>query len=192
MTLKVPKRCLMRLGWPRGADGIRFKTVLNSSEGRDISYQELVSGYWRQIGIQVEIKTVDSATATAKRDSGEFEGFWAWGMARRVEPISYYSLLYSKSGVYTWMGIADPVYDALYEAAVATSDIEEQKRLSREMGIRAVEMHWGIWGTEVPHVNANWPWLKGYNGEFTLGFGDYNSLFAYLWIDQDLKKAMGY
>ena len=179
-------------GLPRGADGIRFKTVLNSSEGRDISYQELVSGYWRQIGIQVEIKTVDSATATAKRDSGEFEGFWAWGMARRVEPISYYSLLYSKSGVYTWMGIADPVYDALYEAAVATSDIEEQKRLSREMGIRAVEMHWGIWGTEVPHVNANWPWLKGYNGEFTLGFGDYNSLFAYLWIDQDLKKAMGY
>ena len=43
MTLKVPKRCLMRPDMERGADGIRFKTVLNSTEGRDFSYNELVS-----------------------------------------------------------------------------------------------------------------------------------------------------
>ena len=53
-------------------------------------------------------------------------------------------------------------------------------------------MHWFIWGTESPVFSANWPWLKGYNGETALGYGEFNWLFAYLWIDQDLKKAMGY
>ena len=179
-------------GLPRGADGIRFKTVLNNREGRDISYNELASGYWREIGIQVEIRTVDDPAWYAMRESEDFEGFFVSGMARRVAALSEYSLFYSKIGVEPWWGIADPVYDALYEAAVATSDIEEQKRLSREMELRQAEMHWMIWGTEPPKFNANWPWVKGYNGELTLGASEPNWPLPYLWIDQDLKAAMGY
>ena len=60
------------------------------------------------------------------------------------------------------------------------------------MGLREAEMHWFIWGTESPVFSANWPWLKGYNGETALGYGESIWLFAHLWIDQDLKKEMGY
>ena len=180
-------------GLQRGADGIRFKTVLNSAVEKDLSYQELVVEYWREIGIQVEIRTVDNPTRTAMQASGDFEGFWASGMARRMDPLSVYSFLYSKPAIWPWRGIADPVYDDLYEAAVATeTGSEEQKRLSREMGMRELEMHWMIWGTESPQFNANWPWVKGYNGELPLGIADFNYPFPYLWIDQDLKKQMGY
>ena len=71
----------------------------------------------------------------AMQESGDFEGFWVWTTARRGDPLGEYSLLYSTSGVQAWMGIADPVYDALYEAAEAAgTGSEEQKRLSREMG----------------------------------------------------------
>ena len=39
--------------------------------------------------------------------------------------------------------------------------------------------------------NFWWPWVKNYNGELTIGY--YNSIWPqYIWIDQDLKKAMGY
>ena len=74
------------------------------------------------------------------QESGDFEGFWTDAMARRGDPLNFYSLLYSKAGVESrraWRGIADPVYDALYEAAeAAETGSEEQKRLSREMGLR--------------------------------------------------------
>ena len=183
-------------GLERGADGIRFKTVMNSTEGRDISYNELVVEYWRQIGIQVEIRTVDVATSLDMQASGAFEGFWTDAMARRGDPLNFYSLVATKAGVESrraWRGIADPVYDALYEPAeAAETGSEEQKRLGREMGLREAEMHWFIWGTESPVFSANWPWLKGYNGETALGYGESIWLFAHLWIDQDLKKAMGY
>jgi len=177
-------------GLPRGADGIRFKTVLNNSERHDISYHELVAGYWRQIGIQVEIERTDWAASQAKREAREFEGFFASSMANRTGGLSAYSTFTSKM-VTNWMDIADPVYDALYEAAVAASDIEEVKRLVRQMGLHTAEMHWMIWGTESPQFNASWPWIKGYNGEIQQG-SEYNYPFPYLWIDQDLKKEMGY
>ena len=179
-------------GLPRGADGIRFKTVLNSEKDRDISYQELASGYWREIGIQVEIRTVDEAEANAMKVSGAFEGFWAAPMARRMDPLSNYVQLSSKDPV-NWRGIADPDYDALYEAAeAAETGSEEQKRLCREMDLRQAEMHWFIWGTEAPMFNANQPWVKGYNGEMHLGVTEFNWIYVYMWIDQDLKKAMGH
>ena len=91
-------------------------------------------------------------------------------------------MLYSKSD--PGAGRAS-LNDALY----GETGSEEQKRLSREMELRLLEMHWFIWGTE---CNANWPWVKGYNGELKLGIADFNYPFPYLWIDQDLKKQMGY
>ena len=36
-------------GYPRGADGIRFKMGMAYFERYDVSYAELVAGYWREI-----------------------------------------------------------------------------------------------------------------------------------------------
>ena len=38
-----------------------------------------------------------------------------------------------------------------------------------------------------------WPWLRNYNGEYALD--DDSGFFAmlpYIWIDEDLKKEMGF
>ena len=42
-----------------------------------------------------------------------------------------------------------------------------------------------------PSFEAFQPWVKGYNGEMS-GFGNPNYVSARLWIDSELKKAMGY
>ena len=53
------------------------------------------------------------------------------------------------------------------------------------------EQHLQVWGPEAPQFNVNQPWLKGYNGEINLGKAQ-NSVLARLWIDQDLKREMGF
>ena len=179
-------------GLPRGDDGIRFKTVLNHLAHRGTDYPELVTNYWREIGIEVEIRAVDEPTSLAMKKSLDFEGFWSWHMGRRIDPMSDYEMLYSKTGIWDWMGADDPVYDALWEASIATDDIEEKKRLAREMNLRMQERHLMVWGTESPQFIPTWPWIKGYNGELGLGTSQPNWQYVYLWIDQDMKKAMGY
>ncbi len=37
-----------------------------------------------------------------------------------------------------------------------------------------------------------WPWVKNYYGETTVGFLDQAPILSRVWIDQNLKKAMGY
>ena len=56
----------------------------------------------------------------------------------------------------------------------------------------ALERHWSIWGGEMPQWNVSQPWVMGYNGEIWLGVGQNDSWFARLWIDSELKEAMGH
>ncbi|MDZ4230539.1 MAG: hypothetical protein U1B77_01825, partial [Dehalococcoidales bacterium] len=37
-----------------------------------------------------------------------------------------------------------------------------------------------------------WPWLKNYHGEYVLGTSNNFGFTKYIWIDQDLKRSMGY
>ncbi len=178
-------------GYPRGADGIRFKTVYSHIERYDLSFTELLAAYWREIGVDVEIRVLPLAEFIAKRKDRDFEIMSheaAYGGLS--DPLVGRRFL--STTVYNTAAVNDPDYEALFEAAAAATTIKEQQRLVIAMDMYAIEKHWTVWGPIAPSFEATQPWLKGYNGEFRLGFTVKNWLFARLWIDQDLKKEMGY
>ena len=86
--------------------------------------------------------------------------------------------------------VNDPVYDAMYDAVVAATTVEEQKRLAIEADKYAIEKHWVIAGPRAPAFNVSQPWIIGYNGEIEVR-EDRQQKFARLWIDHELKEAMG-
>ena len=87
--------------------------------------------------------------------------------------------------------IDDPVYTAMVEEARAATTIEERMVLIKEIDRYITEEHWHIWGTRMPFFNLKQPWVIGYNGELDLGAQDRHPIAARLWIDSELKKAMG-
>ena len=58
------EKLLDEAGYPRGADGIRFKTPLYYSDfrGSDVEYTQASKDYWAQIGVDVEINMMDLTT----------------------------------------------------------------------------------------------------------------------------------
>ncbi len=54
-----------------------------------------------------------------------------------------------------------------------------------------IEQHWWVTGPRARYFNVSQPWIIGYNGEID-GTIDKQQKFARLWIDQELKAAMGY
>ncbi len=52
----------------------------------------------------------------------------------------------------------------------------------------------------MPHYELKWemsdyynlwqPWVKGYHGEYIVGFDNGPNFAQYLWLDQDLKEEM--
>ena len=75
------KQLLAEAGFPDG-----FKAILNFTARRDPNWMELTAEYWREIGIQIEIRRVDAAQAGAMKNEGTFEGFWAWNAGNRSFP----------------------------------------------------------------------------------------------------------
>ena len=183
------ERLLDEAGYPRGADGIRFKTTYLHFERYDLSYVEFAAAYWREIGVDMDIETATTTEYVAAQQAGNFE-LTSTEAGVKADPPS--NMVYFWSGWYRNAIIDDPQYDAWYEEMLAATTAEAQMRPVRDMDMMAIEQHWMTWGPLPPAFNVHQPWVVGYNGEGGMGAMQNLPVFARLWIDSELKKAMGY
>ena len=176
-------------GYPRGADGIRFKTTYMHFARYDVSWTEFMVSYWREIGIDIDIETPINAEYNARLKAAEFELNSAIS-GMKLDPMTY-TMMYVTD---TPWGYAanDAQYDAWFDAAKAATTVEEQAGLIKQMDMRVIEQHWVIWGPSAPQFIVTWPWVMGYDGEGDLGIGNHHNVLQYLWIDSEMKAAMGY
>ena len=177
-------------GYPRGADGTRFKTsarVLGSA-----SYAEIAAAYWAEIGVDVEINEYsDWALYHSDLFAGSYEGLMgSIAGASYAAPVLvgwHRSDAQWNRPLHQW-----PELDALVDAALAATTFEEQQRGVQEVDMYAIANHWQLWGPKAPQFWALQPWVKGYNGEFDLGPNEDSLVVSRLWIDSQLKEEMGF
>ena len=187
------EKLLDEAGYPRGADGIRFKTVLIHFNRWDLAFRELVANYWGKIGVAVEIQEVDGTTYGVYHTRKQLhEGIIDAVPGYEWNPLGQLIWNSSAGPALNFTDAQDPVYDAMVEAANAATTLEEQQKVIIEADMYIIKNHWYIWGGRAPQFNANQPWLIGYNGEMQMGNMALNGVFARLWIDQELKKEMGF
>ena len=191
---EAAEKLLDEAGYPRGADGIRFKAALNYTESASLDFAEIAAAYWAEIGVDFEIAPgSSSAEYTERIGSGTWEG-----MHSQIAGAAYAPLLmaswYHSDGALNRGGSQWPEMDAMVDAVRAATTNEEQQRLMKELDMYAIEKHWLIWVPKTPFIHYSQPWVIGYNGEFpnALGQSETYTVFARLWIDSELKEAMGY
>jgi peptide/nickel transport system substrate-binding protein len=186
------ERLLDEAGYPRGEDGIRFSTIYSHYEFFDLGYYQIAMDYLRQIGIDVEIEEITRAQNSEWGMSHGYPGLrtdvWAAEYPSGLAPINSY---WSKAG-WNPNNNNDPVFDEIYEKALAATTVEEQQEWARKANLRLAEQLVVIRGPIAPLFGATQPWLKGYNGEGELGRMNRAGIFQYLWIDQDLKRELGF
>ncbi len=86
----------------------------------------------------------------------------------------------------------DPKYDAKMDAVIKERDEEKRKTMLREMTVEIMDKAPYIW-LPTPYVYAAWwPWVKNYGGEMSVGSIRPGPIYARIWIDQELKKKLGY
>ena len=180
-------------GYPRGADGIRFKTTLTHPERHDLGHSELAAGYWARIGVDVEIDYVTegvfSEIARGQKLDDMLSFAWAFDSP---DPAATLHLFGHSDGSQNSAVINDPIFDAMVEAAVASSTVEERFELVKKADWYTIQNHWNIWGPKNPHFNVIQPWIIGYNGEVSIGLTTFHQTLVRLWVDHELKAAMGY
>jgi ABC-type transport system substrate-binding protein len=173
-------------GYPRGADGVRFKVKLGWFDRYETTYPEILMGYFDAIGVEseLEVLTIAEAGAAGSADTHEwhlFAGMYGgFGGPAFLQNIGRRNESKAK----------DPRMDALYNASLETLDIEEAKTISRQADEIFLRDHWGLNKSNVPRFFVSQPWVQGYFGEGDMAIGERNTFQARLWIDSELKQVM--
>ena len=190
------EQLLDEAGLPRGADGTRFALELTALLALgDAGWNEIIADSWREIGIDVTLTVQEGPVFTAKRSECDFDvqmliSGYEWNPTGQL--LHHVTGGGFNPGCQGSAGNSDPVYDAMVERVQAATTLEERHALSREASDYLNRQHFALWGARVPSFNVFWPWVKGYNGEADPGDMDRMVIYSRLWIDQDLKRELGF
>jgi ABC-type transport system substrate-binding protein len=189
------KKLLSDAGYPTG-----FNTDVVADAAGDLDLLQIVKSYFAAVGINMEIRTMDSASWTAfvrnghKYDALAYRSSGQIGMS--YEPIRQFSR-YTTGYVANYTLVSDPTIDGMLPKALASTDMNYIKQLLQDENKYFAQQHFEISLIYANTFSVCQPWLKGFSaqnaaissgssGPMTLGF--YASRF---WVDQKLKKSLG-
>jgi len=182
------KQLLAEAGFPKG---FSFKVQVNANSPDHMDLAPLVAAYLEKVGVKMEIQPLEygaflSAMTTKTNAPGYF--------MRNGHTNPTTSLRKSFVTKQTWnpSQYSDPEFDKRMQAVYLERDEGKRQLLIKIMTRDIVEKAPYIW-LPIPYVNtAWWPWVKNYGGELRAGAERPAPIHARIWIDQALKKKMGY
>ncbi|WBL77884.1 ABC transporter substrate-binding protein [Bradyrhizobium xenonodulans] len=182
------KKLLAEAGYP---NGFAFKTQVTSASQDQLDLLSLVAAYLEQVGVKLEIQPMEyaaflSAMTTRTVTAGYFMS------SGHVSPTTTIRKSFMTGQTWNPSQWSDPKLDERMEAAYQERDESKRQAALRAITTEILDKAPYIW-LPTPYVyTAWWPWVKGYAGELRAGAVRPGPIYARIWIDQDLKKKMGY
>ena len=180
------KQMIIDEGYP---DGLSIR-LQSEPAAFNIEKCSLIKDQWALLNVDVTIETFESIT-------------WRQNMYDLLHDFSISQggsgqELYNQLMVHTtthwtnWSGIADPVYDEMVHDMALILDTDERMAKCTEAYLYMAE--------RVPAIDLNqtlaghfwWPWIKNYFGERNIAENVWHPILAHAWLDEDMKKDMGY
>jgi peptide/nickel transport system substrate-binding protein len=164
-----------------------FDTNVIASMSDDMELLQIIQAYFKNVGVNMEIITMDMPTHYAVVHALEYDQLnYAEVGGLTTSPIdAIYQ--YILGNAQNDGGVNDPIYAELVAQFDAATTIDAAQRLFREADMYALEQHWvvNMCPTSMPQVYQ--PWVEGYSGEFlwTIWQAWY---IDHIWIDQSIKN----
>lgn len=118
------KELLNEAGWD-GSKTLKF--LVNSGDSTFVNGAQVLVAQWAQVGINVEVQTVDLATLMTKAGTDEYDIMAVQYTYAPVDPYPDVSWLLSGDG--SWTGYSDDDINAALESSQNTSDTSEITKL---------------------------------------------------------------
>jgi len=182
------KKLLAEAGYPKG---FSFKVQVCACSPDHMDLLPLVAAYLEQVGVKLEIQPLEyaaflSAMTSKTNAPGYFMNNGHTNPTRTLHKSFVTKELWNPS---QW---SDPAFDAKVAEMYRTRDETTRQGMLKELTRDILEKAPYVW-LPVPYIySAWWPWVKNYNGELRAGAVRPGPIYARIWVDQDLKKKMGY
>jgi peptide/nickel transport system substrate-binding protein len=178
------KKLLADAGYPDG-----FKTNAVTSSGGDLQALQVFKAYLLDVGVDMEIKTVDPSIFFSFINAGKHDQMVYSTATGSIFDINRsLQSFYSKSPQ-DLARVTDTEYDSIYEK-YNNSTSDEVARLCVAADKYSLEQHWVINSFPIVNFAIYQPYLKGFSGEYVADFASWDQGFYFtrMWVDQTLKK----
>ena len=188
---ELAKKMLAEAGYP---NGFKMDFHTDSTKPWAMDLASLVKDQWAKIGVEVTIKPADEVEHTRKKYS--HPPIWTgafWDHIMEASATRMFTM-YHKTGVdLNYMAYSNPELDKLCEQMERELDVDKQDQQIKEAG--------DILMRDVPSIPVSitpqriywWPWIKNYYGSYTIQDDcNFAELIPYMWVDEGMKKDMGY
>jgi peptide/nickel transport system substrate-binding protein len=184
------KELLATAGYPNGfkANIVVYSTAANTD------YVSIVKEMWAKVNVELTIVPVEFGVYNTRWAQRNFDELFYAGMAS--------SGTYRRCTNYVGTGVGwnlswvnDPkaveARDKMVAAFNSGDDVTTDK-LNKDFMPYVLEQAWVIPTPVQEQSTFWWPWIKGYHGELSAGIINEGQELMYLWVDQTMKKKMGY
>ena len=181
------KALLAETPWPNGFD----TTIQYSIEGGQFEWSEdalvMIQDYWKDIGINLELETIDTATAAMFRSPPHAYTalFGAQGGGTIFPILNNY---FKTGSIANRCVVSDPYIDGMVEKIAVEFDRDKRNAMFAEVFTYIEGQCIYIPLPTAVTYTAWWPWVKNYSGETTLDVQGPGHVFAHTWLDQDLRE----
>jgi peptide/nickel transport system substrate-binding protein len=182
------KALLAEAGYPKG---FSFKVQVCSCSPDHMDLLPLVAAYLEKVGVKVEIQPMEyGAFLSAMTTKTNAAGY----MMRNGHTNPTTSIRKSFVTKQTWnpSQYSDPELDKRMAETYAEPDEGKRQLLIKLLTRDIVEKAPYIWLPTPVGYTAWWPWVKNYDGELRVGSERPGPIHARMWIDQAMKKKMGF
>jgi peptide/nickel transport system substrate-binding protein len=182
------KAMLAEAGYP---NGFSFKVQVCSCNPDHMDLLPLVAAYLAKVGVKVEIQPMEYASflsaMTTKTNAAGY--FMANG---HTNPTTTIRKSFVTKQTWNPSQYTDPVFDKKMEVVYQERDESKRQQMIKEMTREIVDKAPYIFLPIAYNYTAWWPWLKNYGGELRAGAVRPGPIHARIWIDQDMKKKLGF
>jgi peptide/nickel transport system substrate-binding protein len=182
------KQMLAAAGYP---NGFEMSFYFNSDDVENQDFASLLQATWGEIGVKVNPVGTDYVTYRNYRDTLTYEDAIIVG-TQIGNPVGSISNLFQTGAFVNYAGYSSPVIDDYVAKINNELDPLKQDALIKEAAVIALGDASQIGTYLIPQAIYYWPWIKNYYGEVSIEDGTLGGLIPYMWIDQDLKKSMGF
>ena len=179
--------------WPKPAipTASPFKVQVCSCSPDHMDLLPLVAAYLEQVGVKLEIQPMEyGAFLSAMTSKTNAPGYFMNN--GHTNPIITLRKSFVTGALWNPSRYSDPAFDAKWIRYRAAATRPTRQRMLKELTREILDKAPYIWLPTPYNYTAWWPWVKNYGGELRAGAVRPGPIYARLWIDQDMKKQMGY
>lgn len=179
------KQLLADAGYPNG-----FKTVMTCAS-REVDLLSIIKEYFMTVGVDMELQVVDGGAHFGMKKGRTFPEMimadtYPYGFANmhNCRPES------SSNPSHWGSDETRAAYDQVQQ--YLCKDDEKVRQTVKAVVPHILDNAWGVW---LPLPNLYWmwwPWVQNYSGETNFGHIATHLYRNYIWMDEELKEAMGY